>query len=620
MRLVFGNLVFDFLHNNTQPRTTRSLSMTFIIFASITALSVANFRNATHGRDLGTSPTCPVGWHDQTDGNAMYWSCGCDSLAQPNGARGNCKGGCYVTDDCACACTKTATCDDGIMNQDELEIDCGGDTCKKCEGGWQEAIKKHCHLLLEKCVHLEGRDMRRCAQGLKKDGMARNALKKCVKKGWIEALPWKISPTTDRKVFSVSDPRILYVGRFDANKTEERIFSWPGTQLSFRIKGTGATLLLDPGTTANDTFQVLVDGKPYGEKIQCSQAEVPNNERKTFPYTLVADLPHGKHTIGIWKLTEAGMPSLKEGHGGWKAGASILKGITLPEGTKLLNAPGRPLRHLRYIGDSDTAGFCADGIRGVDDGVWAPGSANNYVGWSAVIARSFQATYTAQAVSGIGLVEHLPEENAKSILGGFWVIFQSIMRWMGNTNAFDDEHDWNVNSPEDTFPDAVVSMIGPNDFTELNHNYHDELKAGNHTFELNAVHTFFEKLATTYSPDGKPQPRIILVCGGSGNGFDACEALKEAIATWNERAQDLTHPVSYVSMHRSTWTYINKGPQKDSFLGCAEHYNAEGHAVAASELQPQIGNILGWGHVSDYNWCAAHSECSTWCADPENNC
>merc|ERR1712017_60922 len=110
----------------------------------------------------------------------------------------------------------------------------------------------------------------------------------------------------------------------------------------------------------------------------------------------------------------------------------------------------------------------------------------------------------------------------------------------------------------------------------------------------------------TYSTYGKPHPQIIMVCGGSGNGWDPCKDIEEEMTKWNESAQGLTHPVSFVSMHRSTWTYINKSPQKESFKGCEAHYNAKGHAVVASELQPQIGNILGWGHFSDYNWCAAH--------------
>jgi len=59
-------------------------------------------------------------------------------------------------------------------------------------------------------------------------------------------------------------------------------------------------------------------------------------------------------------------------------------------------------------GDSDTAGFCADGIPGPkrqeDDSNLK--FENNYVSWSAQLARGLNASYEAKAISGIGLLDH----------------------------------------------------------------------------------------------------------------------------------------------------------------------------------------------------------------------
>jgi len=433
------------------------------------------------------------------------------------------------------------------------------------------------------------------------------------------------------------DPRILYIGRF----TNGKQFSWPGSQLYFRVNGTGASLIVNPAVTREDRFQVLVDGKPHGQPFQLKQ-NATSEVRKTLTHVLAADLPDGEHTIGIWKLTEAGYP-LASALGGWEAGASIIEGILLPKGT-MLAAPPRPARHLRFVGDSDTVAYCADGQPNVDGKVVGSSGddvENNYVGWSAQIARSFDAVYTAQAISGIGLMDHKKQDlvgptNINALLevdatAGGLAVFSSMNFWMDNTNAFNPIQKWNVADPAtDSVPDAVISLIGPNDYNnELMPDgsvYERRNTSDFHTAFQKYLFTFLTKHAETYSEVPKV-PKVIMVCGGSGDeGFDPCNQIKADLAVWNHgvmkspKPENEMGPIAYVSVGRATWRYINLSPKTSDFKGCVKHYNPRGHTIVARELAPQIGQLLDWDHSPPYDWCETDKGCSDWCADPTNKC
>jgi len=60
--------------------------------------------------------------------------------------------------------------------------------------------------------------------------------------------------------------------------------------------------------------------------------------------------------VTLWKLSEAGFPMAQPGLGGWLAGVVYFEGLVLRRGGK-----PRLERHLRFVGDSDTCGFCLEG-------------------------------------------------------------------------------------------------------------------------------------------------------------------------------------------------------------------------------------------------------------------
>ena len=54
---------------------------------------------------------------------------------------------------------------------------------------------------------------------------------------------------------------------------------------------------------------------------------------------------------------------------------------------------------------------------------------NNYYSWSAQLARDFGAQYTAQAISGIGVMDHVDSKTAKS------PAMLSLARYIGNSQV-----------------------------------------------------------------------------------------------------------------------------------------------------------------------------------------
>ena len=82
-----------------------------------------------------------------------------------------------------------------------------------------------------------------------------------------------------------------------------------------------------------------------------------------------------------------------------------------------------------------------------------------------------------------------------------------------------------------------------------------------------------------------------------------------------KRLIDLGFHVDFISVERETWEFINqKNEVGYEYQGCMSHYNPKGHAVIASELAPQISEILGWDNSTLFNWCATQTKCVEYAA------
>jgi len=275
-----------------------------------------------------------------------------------------------------------------------------------------------------------------------------------------------------------------------------------------------------------------------------------------------------RHTYGV--LVEAKRSQLGEQEQ-WEYGAAGFAGFVLDASSTVLAAPPLAPRHLNFIGDSDTAGFCADGTPGGADEKYL--TENNYESWSAQLAQGLNASYTAQAISGVGVLDHP------------WMGPMAVL--LDNINTYDFWHPWQYNRTcsGPNRPDAVVVLVGPNDFIDTNGYGRPEKFIKAYLQLLNQeVHNY----ATC-----RLRPALILVCAGSGNGWDPCGLIGRVATLFNadpDRQLD-GFKAHFAAMNKTVWQKINNSTH---YQGCDEHYNAHGHAIVKDEIMPHLERILNW--------------------------
>ena len=241
-------------------------------------------------------------------------------------------------------------------------------------------------------------------------------------------------------------------------------------------------------------------------------------------------------------------------------------------------------RRLEFIGDSDTAGWCANGKPSGGDA--ADAVENAYVTWAMQLARRVNASEVmVEAVSGYGVT---------SRSGRIQELYPSTLAFAPSAPA------WNFSS---WVPDAVVVLIGPND---------EAVKAAEAVEPAEAVEAADEGgmggraagdafvqaylelctlVATQYAKAPDP-PKLVHVCGGSINGLDPCHDIQRASDLFNTQWTASTTRSYYTSITREHWHEIND--PANGYLGCDEHYAPNGHAVLASDIEPQLRRIMGW--------------------------
>jgi lysophospholipase L1-like esterase len=192
---------------------------------------------------------------------------------------------------------------------------------------------------------------------------------------WL--LPGWDSQAQTRPDIGFDDKRIRYEGRLSLEE-DAAMLSWSGNSAEIAFIGSNLKVLLrDEG--ADNYFQVIIDGISV-EKIR--------PDSLTQWYTLAKNLPWGRHTVQLVKLTE------------WRNGKTWFYGVALEEGARLLPAKSKK-RKMEFYGDSITCGYA------VEDSVADSGESlyqNNSLSYAALTARHFGAAYSCIAKSGIGLM------------------------------------------------------------------------------------------------------------------------------------------------------------------------------------------------------------------------
>jgi len=391
-------------------------------------------------------------------------------------------------------------------------------------------------------------------------------------------------------------------------------------------------------------MRVMVDG------IFTRYIEVHKNTRDVF--VLASGLEDADHVVSLWKVTEDDTEKSKSG------GVMQFYKFELPSGGAFNAAPPRPSRKIEIVGDSDVTwglgnkqcvdtegwadkdgdscstvakgdsglGWCQNSVAYAVNGVGAyeaccgcgggslsvstctgiPGFKDSDGDSCATIVGAGNCKAAAeyavngvdanQACCGCRLVRDAVGSWAGELgiltgaelmveaIGGTGVTdsaYNNIFPTMDNTLTFDPTHKWD--STQWT-PDAIVLLIGPNDDSS--------------TVEFATAYSkMLNDRATAYAA-AATKPKLINICGGSGNGWVTCEHVKVASDKFNA---DAAHPgfVSYyLSMTHENWKMMNENGSPSKYTEADAHYNMAGVNVLLGDILAPMQEIMGWSSTS----------------------
>lgn len=278
--------------------------------------------------------------------------------------------------------------------------------------------------------------------------------------------------TTAIKVPSNSG-NIHYMGRIEHSDTAS-VFYWSGTSAEINFEGTSVKAILHDERGEN-YYNAIVDGNSV-MMIRTSAGKQN--------YTLVENLPEGKHRIQLFKRTE------------FDRGMTWFYGFELNPGAKLLPASPKSERSIEFYGNSITCGYAVDDTTGKDrpDSIYT----NNYLSYAAITARHYGAEYHCIGKSGIGIT-----------ISWFPYIMPDIY---DRLDPQDESSTWNFSNYT---PDVVVIHLLQNDSWLVNMPEHESFKHffGNEKpseeFIISAYRNFVSQLRAHY-----PAAQIICTMGG----------------------------------------------------------------------------------------------------------
>lgn len=386
-------------------------------------------------------------------------------------------------------------------------------------------------------------------------------------------------------------PNVSYLGRFMQVPSGARCawthstvrLAFTGTSVNGSLQGGDACNLCDGSTLplCGDRFAVYVDGSLHGKPFRATNEGM-------ISYVLADRLTDAPHTLELIRLTEDNTLTGARIADPFTSGASTFGGFSLNPGATTrkweLNQKTPPLR-LHFIGDSDTAGWCADGLPGAEHHIvnaskhHCPNELENSAeAWAARVAAALGADteLVATAVTGAG-VRGFPIQQYLD-----WVLPRHTY---GHTS---EKYKW-----EEFAPDAVVILLGANDKV-----------AKNDTGFVADYAGLLTMLAARYAymgARGGEPTRFISVGGGSSNGLTpeltagilAAHAKYEAEARENaSKTPGAPAPPKayYTEPGNATWWEINKDPSV--YKGCNGHYSPKGHQVLADAVIADIKRFL----------------------------
>lgn len=225
--------------------------------------------------------------------------------------------------------------------------------------------------------------------------------------------------------FQIQNARLI--GRFELSDNGGARFTWPGSAIEFRFRGTEASIGID--TEQRVRFQVSVDGD--------SREFWATPEQSI--YVLAEGLGDEVHDVSVTRLSES------------FSGVTVFTAGPMTDG-ELLAPPEARERQLLVLGDSITAGYGVEGAS--EECKYSLETSNPLKAYAHVAAEQLNAEVHTIAWSGIGAWRGYGQKAPDG---------PTIRERRQLTLGTDLESVWDHTSFR---PDAVVIAIGTNDFWE----------------------------------------------------------------------------------------------------------------------------------------------------------
>jgi lysophospholipase L1-like esterase len=325
-------------------------------------------------------------------------------------------------------------------------------------------------------------------------------------------------------------PAVRYVGRVDLEDPRGGRFSWSGSGVVARFRGTALSVDLSGG----QEYTVLLDGVLRPAKLTISSGETP----------IESGLSNGEHTVELYRRTEANQ------------GVSQFLGFRFGPGGVLLAPPPAPSRRLELIGDSISVGY---GNEGADQScTFTPQTENHYQSFGAIAARAVGAELHTIAWSGRGMVCNYGDD-ADSCSDPFPNLYDRTLPTLSDSS-------WDFARYR---PDAVILNLGTNDYSTDADPSEAEFTQG--------YRAFLEHVRAVY-----PDAFILCTCGPLlyGSELDSVRAY-------------IANAVSATGDDKILTFEIPSQSEADG-LGCDYHPSIRTHEKMAALLVGVLQRELGW--------------------------
>ncbi|MDX2432724.1 MAG: SGNH/GDSL hydrolase family protein [Bacteroides sp.] len=241
----------------------------------------------------------------------------------------------------------------------------------------------------------------------------------------------------DKEIFvAYSDPEIMYEGRIDTSRIEAAELYWSGSSIKINFQGDSIAALMRE-SRGDNYYNVIIDEDEFF---------ILRPDTVKQYYTLASGLAPGKHSVELFKRTE------------WDRGRGEFYGFRIGGKAKVeLKSPAKK-RKIEFYGNSITAGYAVEDFSGADspDSIFT----NNYLSYSTILARHYDAEYHCTCKSGIGIT-----------ISWFPAIMPEIYDLL---NPEDPQSSWDFSLYQ---PDLVVINLMQNDSWLVNMPAHDEFQA-----------------------------------------------------------------------------------------------------------------------------------------------